>query len=352
MKQITFFFLSVLISTSVYSQKTKPYKDLVGKDWKGIVWEPYDRDWNSPGTTGDGEQISHCGIKWARLWVTARKDFTQTDAMVLQCKKQNIQMICCYNKANPRNDLGDSVQVAEQIILLKNFVRRYCKDIHYWEIQNEANLDGSWNLGKEAGRGSNDPESPYNAGVHRFVLWLHHSYDAIKEVDPTATVILGGISEWIMEDFMDRLTADQAYNYFDEVAFHPYANNSNPVPDQCYKRMISFKNKMSSWPKPKNEMPVWITEIGFHTGPISSPGRVATEEIKADYLVQTMKMLIKNMSYSRPVCWYIFHEKNAENTYFSLVKKSKEGEIINTNFLPAYYSFRKMDKSWNYYKKQ
>jgi hypothetical protein len=92
-------------------------------------------------------------------------------------------------------------------------------------------------------------------------------------------------------------------------------------------------------------------KIGFHTGPISSPDRVSNEQMKADYLVQTMKMLIQNMHYSRPICWYIFHEKNADNTYFSLVKKNMNGDTVNTNYLPAYYSFKGMNQKWNYYKK-
>lgn len=348
--------VTTLLCASVYSQTAsnhkiyiKPYTDLVDNNWKGIVWEPFNRDWNSAGTTSDGDQIADCGIQWARVWVTARKDFSQTDAMVKQCKAQNIQIICCYNKSNPHNDLGDSTQQAEQVNMLKDFVNHYKNVIHYWEIQNEANLDGSWNLGKEVGRGSNDSESPYNAGVHRFVLWLHLSYDAIKEVDPNATVILGGISEWIMEDFMDRLTLEHAYNYFDEVAFHPYANNSNPIPDQCIKRLTSFKNKMSVWPKPKNDMPIWITEIGFHTGSISSPGMVNSETIKADYLRQTMQKLIQNLHYSRPICWYIFHEVNATNSYYGLINKNLSGSDVKTNFLPAYFSFKGMDKNWHYY---
>jgi len=330
--------------------KLTPYTDLVVDNWKGIVWEPFNRNWNSTGTTSDGQQIVNCGIKWARVWVTARKDFTQTDAMVKQCKAQNVQIICCYNKANPRGDLGNETQQAEQAAILKEFVEHYKNEIHYWEIQNEANLDGSWNLGKEVGRGTNDPDSPYNAGVHRFAQWLKLAYNSIKEVDSGSTVILGGISEWIMEDFMDRLTVEHAYNYFDEVAFHPYANNSNPVPNQCISRLTSFKNKMSLWPKPKNDMPIWITEIGFHTGNISSPGIVTSEKIKADYLKQTMHLLIQNLHYTRPICWYIFHEVNASKTYFSLVKKEMVGDTITTDFLPAYYSFKELNKNWNYYK--
>ncbi|MDP4289620.1 MAG: hypothetical protein Q8908_00910 [Bacteroidota bacterium] len=326
-----------------------PYRNLVTNNWKGIVWEPFNRDWKSEETSNDGKQIADCGIRWARVWVTAGKDYSQAEAMVKQCKVHHIEIICCYNKSNPTNDLGDSVQQAEQVSRLKDFVRHFKQDIHYWEIQNEANLDGSWNLGKEVGRGGNDFNSPYNSGVHRFVQWLQLSYKAIKEVDPKATVILGGLSEWIMEDFMDRLTVEKAYQYFDEVAFHPYAVNSNPVPDQCYKRMLSFKSKMLAWPKPKNDMPIWITEIGFHTGNISSPGIVSSEEIKAVYLKETIQMLIQNMPYSRPICWYIFHEVNANNTYFGLVTKYLNGSNVETTFLPAYVAFKGMDQNWSHY---
>jgi len=354
-----FLIFSMMFSFVVaFSQKTKkqaihsfPYHDLVVNNWKGIVWEPFNHDWHSKGTTSDGQQISDCGIKWARVWVTASRNFTQTDAMVNQCKIQNIQIICCYNKSNPGNDIGDSVQQVSQVKELKDFVKRYRNDIHYWEIQNEANLDGSWNLGGEVGRGGSDPNSPYNAGVHRFVQWLHLAYNTIKGVDSSATVILGGVSEWTMEDFMNRLTVEKAYNYFDEIAFHPYATNSNPIPDQCISRLNSFKNTMSVWPQPKNDMPIWITEIGFHTGSISSPGMVSNETKKADYLKQTMHKIIQDLHYSRPICWYIFHEINANNTYFSLVKKTLSKGVIKTKFLPAYFSYKRMNKNWNYYHK-
>jgi len=108
---------------------------------------------------------------------------------------------------------------------------------------------------------------------------------------------------------------------------------------------------MSVWPAPKNDLPIWITEIGFHTGNISSPGIVTDETIKAAHLEETMKKLIANLHYSRPVFWYIFHEKNASNTYFSLVKKYTSDGNVKTEFLPAYYTFKGMNKNWSYYAK-
>lgn len=339
------FILSFGQQTSKQRINLTTYNNLVDDDWKGIDWEPFNRDWNSTETTSDGQQIADCGIKWARVWVTADMSFSRTDAMVNQCKAQNIKIICCYNKSNPTNDLGNSSQQDDQVTTLGKFIARYKNDIHYWEIQNEANLVGSWNLGKEVGRGTTDPNTPYNAGVHRFVQWLNLAYNTIKEVDSSATVVLGGLSSWIMEDFMDRLTIEQAYKYCDEIAYHPY----DRFPSQCISRITAFKNKMATWPSPKNEMPIWITEIGFHTGSVGSTGQVSSEVQKGAYLREMMFLLIKNLKYSRPIFWYIFHEVDASSTYFSLVKKYWVGSEVKTDFLAAYYSYQGLNQNWNYY---
>jgi hypothetical protein len=76
---------------------------------------------------------------------------------------------------------------------------------------------------------------------------------------------------------------------------------------------------------------------------------VSSETIKADFLRQTMHKLIQNMYYSRPICWYIFHEVNASDTYFALVNKNLNGSNVTTKLLPAYFSYKMMDQNWHYY---
>ena len=90
------------------------------------------------------------------------------------------------------------------------------------------------------GMGSTDPTTPYNQGVARYVRWLQIAYNCIKAEDPTATVVMGGLSSYLMEPFMDRLTVEGAYNFIDEVAFHPYADD----PAKVVGRLNKFKNKM------------------------------------------------------------------------------------------------------------
>lgn len=337
---------------------------LINTEWKGIVWDPYNWDSASDEAISDAKQIAAAGIKWARLWFRADEKWDYIDNMVNLCKENGIKIIACWNKENPTHDLGDATQQEQQVNVLKTAVERYKNDIHYWEIHNEANLISFWNNdfdayknGTETGRGSTDPNSIYNQGAHRYVQWLQLAYNAVKEKAPTATVILGGISEWVMEDFMDRLTVEKAYLYFDEVAFHPYAENMCPYPSKCIERLNSFKSKMVAWPAPYNDKPIWITEIGFHVSDIDSapPGLIPDkdgqldEATKAQYLYQTIVLLIQNLKHKRPISWYIYHE-NISSSGYGLVRKYKSAESIITEYKEAYYMYKSMDKSWDYYK--
>ncbi len=317
------------------------FKDLVTTDWKGIVWDAYNKDWNNVATIKDAQQIAAAGIQWTRLWVTADKPNAVNDSMVIRCTNNNIKIVACYVKSNPSNDLGDSTQQAEQVISLKNFVSRYKNTIKYYEIGNEPNLISYWNTTPgayvssanpgEAGRGSTDPNSIYNAGVRRYVQWLHLAYNAIKQTDSSATVILGGVSSYIMSDFMDRFTIEKGYLYCDEVAYHPYAETA----DLSISRLNDFKAKLTTWPAPKNNPPIWITEIGFQN---------ADENVKATQITELMPKLIKNLSFSRPIFWYILHD-NA----FGLLSQAVSGNAVTTTFFPAYYSYQGLNQSWNYY---
>ena len=317
-------------------------------DWRGVVWEPHNRSWANQGTANDATDLVNAGTKWVRIWFKADDEIAEMDAMVNLCIAKGLKIIACYNKTNPAHELGTADQQNEQRIRLKNWVNRYKSSIHYWEIHNEANLTQYWcpslydssQTPPEAGRGSSDPNSPYNAAVRRYVQWLKIAFEAIKEEDSKATVILGGISEWIMEDWMDRFRIEGGYKYIDEVSFHPYGSD----PDAVIRRLKSFKNKVSQWPSGKKNMPIWITEIGFHIGPISSPGPVPDEDTKAAYLKETYQKLMMNLTWVRPICWYILHEVNPGSNYFNLLKRANDTDPAT--FLPAYNTYKNMDKKW------
>lgn len=317
-------------------------------DWKGVVWEPHNFSWTNQGSANDGTDLVNAGTKWVRVWFKADYTTAEMDAMVNLCNARGLKIIACYNKTNPEHELGTTIQQDEQRTRLTTWVNRYKASIHYWEIHNEPNLTSYWcpscydasQSPPEVGRGSTDPNSPYNAAVRRYVQWLQIAYNAIKTEDPSATVILSGISEWIMEDWMDRFRIEGGYNYVDEIAFHPYGAN----PTGVISRLTSFKNKVAQWPAGKNNLPIWITEIGFHVGTISSPGQVPDEATKAAYLKETYQNLMMNLNWKRPICWYILHEVNPGSNYYNLLVRTSDASPAT--LLPAYNTYKGMNTMW------
>ena len=333
-------------------------------EWKGVVWGPYDDDYFSAEVAKDLNDMRDAGIKWVRFWFSEDidTDWNDMDEFVRLCNEKGLHIIACYNKTNPWNSLGDGEELREEAELLTAAAERYKEYIHHWEIHNEPNLPSYWNTDdidwSETEYGEEpDEETVYDIGAARFVQWLKLAHDTIKAEDPDAIVILGGLSEWGMEEFMDKLTEKEAYLYFDEVAFHPYAGNHNPVPEQVVSRLNAFQDKMSEWPAPHNDKPIWITEVGFHVDDIadSYPGTVPDkngqpdEETKAQYLYETMVSLINNLEYPRPISWYSYYEYEDGKSGYGLVKKYESGNDTITVYNPAYYRYKSMDKAWDEY---
>ncbi|MDI3318376.1 hypothetical protein [Pinibacter soli] len=321
-------------------------RDFGEQDWKGLVWAPYNDCWRGNTLHDDAMDISHAGIKWVRVFFRSDSSDAALDLLVQHCNDAGVKIIAAYKKSYPKNDLGTPGQQLKDSARLAFLVARYKNNIHYWEIHNEPNLHGRyWELGKNAGQGSVDPEAPYNKGVHNYVQWLKLAYNTIKLQDANATVVLGGLSSYMAEPFVKRLTAEQAYQYFDEVAYHPYAT----TPDKVTDSFLRFKAMMKTWPAPKNDLPVWITEIGFFVGKLGHKG-LNNEAEKAQAMKSMYEKLMANMHWKRPICWYLLHEEAPGKNYFNLTGlDSATGRKI---FYPAYDTLRSMNKGWSYYKQQ
>lgn len=342
---------SAIIYSPSYVQPPPPppaTPNFTETDWKGVVWDPYDRDWKNQGTTNDATDLASAGVKWVRVWFKADYLPSEMDAIVTKCNTAGLKIIACYIKTNPEKDLGTTTQQTEQVNTLKSWVNRYKGSIKYWEIHNEANLHTLyWNLGGGTGMGSTDQATPYNVGVNKYVQWLQLAYNTIKTEDPSATVVLGGISSYQMEDFMDRLTVEQAYNYFDEVAYHPYADD----PVKVIGALRRFQDKMKTWPAGKNNLPIWLTEIGFHVNTTSGGSAgVADEAAKAAYLKNMYIKMMQNLPHKRPVFWYILHEQQPGSNFFNLINRTSNTGA--TTYYAAYDTIKNMNNNWSFYQGQ
>ena len=319
--------------------KTSYWKGICGPRWS--KWENPDGTFFTAGVNSDIADIQYAGIHWVRMGFNGGDLYTQMDYKVNTAVRAGLNILFIYRKGAPELTYGTEAQEAANEAYLKATVARFKDRVTYWEIHNEPNGKQFWDIGDWVGEGSPDPNTPYNIGVRKYVQHLERSYKAIKFVDSSAVVLLGGLTEWKMESFMDRLRIEGAYNFCDEVNVHPYSTNPG-TPQKVQSRLNAFKTKLGEWPAPHNSKPIWITEIGFHTQSTwTSPGKVTTEEIKAQYLSETMNLLMTNLSPRRPIFWYALTENSCSDGYGLANKCIVNGNLQRTP-LPALEAYKAM----------
>ncbi len=156
----------------------------------------------------------------------------------------------------PRNrqDYFDFVRAA---------VGRWKGQIHVWEIWNEPNYAATWNC-----------VSPCDHAADYAVL-LQGAYATIKQVDPTARVLIGGlyVHDTANEGmaFLNQVVADSggAIN-FDALSIHTYMPDRVPEgmrPDSVVQNFQYRLNMVNAWIDAHGGHPseIWITEDGRST---------------------------------------------------------------------------------------
>lgn len=118
-------------------------------------------------------------------------------------------------------------------------------EMKYIEILNEVTIPMFYDF--------KDPENPYE-------LWLVNGYQAIKEGNPRAKVLIGGfVNPLDAMKFVDRMLKDYSL-YYDIVNFHVYNEDDTTVIEATQ----YLKGRMQTFGVNK---PVWITETATITRP-------------------------------------------------------------------------------------
>lgn len=186
---------------------------------------------------------------------------------------------------------GDSVAARrsrpENLSEWASFVRatadRYApRGVHSWEIWNEPNTTNFW------------PPRP-EINEYGTLFWV--AADAIREVDPDSTILIGGLGPKFEEpdaeippaEYLEQLYANGAAKRADGVAAHPYSFPSLPMEDP--QRMIGgFKDLPALRAVMERHgdgaKKIWITEFGAPTG--DGPHAVS-EDDQASALLEARK---------------------------------------------------------------
>jgi hypothetical protein len=123
--------------------------------------------------------------------------------------------------------------------------------VHSWEIWNEENLDGFW-------APASDPA--------RYTDMYLAARAAVHAVQPGATVLVGGLSNYKWAEYLTAMLARRpaAHGQFDAVAFHPYTANA----DDSLATVIALRHQLVALGEPN--VPIAITEVGWPTaGPVN-----------------------------------------------------------------------------------
>jgi hypothetical protein len=133
-------------------------------------------------------------------------------------------------------------------------ITRYKGQIHYWELWNEPNLDSHY----------------WNGTAKQYVdLILKPGYQAVKQVDPTAKVLIAGLVGG-GPGFLSNVYAAGGGHYFDIANAHAYF----PVVDGVSTAVHLMKGVLSE--NGDSQKPVWLTEFGLVTQPDGAPGNSGT----------------------------------------------------------------------------
>jgi hypothetical protein len=224
-------------------------------------------------------------------------------------------------------------------------VRRYAtQGITHWEIWNEPNMRGSW-------LPAADPVA------YRHLLEAAHR--AIKTVDPTATIITGGLGPIATEGgniapvmYLDALYNAGASTYFDAIGFHPYSFPVLPSYQKdwnAWQQMTDTKISLRSIMEENgdSDKEIWITEYGAPTG---GPGIAAERDhdyanVKATHVTETFQTLIlqdalteiQSYSWAGPLFWYSYQDLGTSS---STIENFFGIRHVNGTAKPAYHALK------------
>ena len=210
-------------------------------------------------------------------------------------------------------------------------VRRYqALGVHAYEVWNEPNTSNFW------------PSGPNAAD---YATLLAAAYPAIKAADPTATVILGGLSKNDY-DYLAQLYAAGAGRYFDVVAVHPYTGTADPT--WCWNQGTTTKLAKDAFcgiQEVHNTMvangdsakKIWLTEFGWST---TTGAYGVSEATQAAYLTKALDKIRSSYPYVQAAFWYSFRNDVSRNEVPGDYEANLGLLRINFNPKPAYAALK------------
>jgi hypothetical protein len=219
--------------------------------------------------------IGSLGVGWVRSFVSWRAfepsrdhidqgqvSWLETELAKLPAGTKTILVVVGAPQwaSGSANQLNPPRQANDYGRFLDAMAKRFAGRVAAWEIWNEEDASPWW------------PSGP-DPAVYTAMLKAAHK--AIKQADPRATVVLGGLTGNDYE-YLEQLYADGAKGSFDAVAVHtdtacnvvsPYAILRNGRTDRRINRwsFLGYRTVHEVMQAHGDSSPIWMTELGWST---------------------------------------------------------------------------------------
>jgi hypothetical protein len=214
------------------------------------------------------------------------------------------------------------------------------QEVKAWQVWNEPNLQHYF--ATDTGKGVADSKDRHRR-IRTYANLLEITSDAIKQGDPSAAVVLGGLvgngrpsGSMNASKFLDKLyKKDGVKQSFDAAAIHPYATSVGFVKEWLRKLRSAMKQHQDSG------TPVWITEISWGSDPPDRYGFTKGLQGQKKILTQALSALYKKrhtLGLHR-VYWYALRDPQAGNPRCSFCGSAG---LLKSNFdkKPAWKAFK------------
>ncbi len=206
--------------------------------------------------TQEFARMREAKINWVRTdfdWSGVEKggewNFARLDQLQELARRDgiNILPILGYNLEGAHPAWEHLDRWAEYV---RRTVGRYAGDLRAWEVWNEPNHPGFWDV----------PDGK------SYAAFLKRTCEEIKKVDPGLTVLYGGTAG-VPLDYIENSFKAGAGKYFDVMNIHPY--HWDGIPEEIIPRIKTLKRTMEKYGI--GDKPIWITEVGWSTARIEPP---------------------------------------------------------------------------------
>jgi Glycosyl hydrolase catalytic core len=262
--------LVLLAATPAPAAERSVPQGFYGANWDGDIQSRFstelvEREWTRMAVTGAESSRTSFEWHWAQPEPGGPFDFSRTDPVVGAAAAHGVEVLPIVIWAPPwaRRDslttFSPPARPAEYAAYLTALIGRYGPEGSFWTEHPELPRRPvrAWQIW-------NEPHLPYQWTVPREEDWagqygrlLEAAHAAVKEADPGAKVVLGGLSNasW---DYLRRLYArGRIQGRYDVAALHPYTRTAEGVVEIARR----FRKVMRDQGDARKE--VWITELGL-----------------------------------------------------------------------------------------